>query len=311
MSIVVCGSLAYDSILRYSGRFRDHIASAEEIDSLNVSFLAEHMRREFGGCAGNIAYNLAQLGETGYPMATVGTDFDAYGAWMERQGVPRDLVRRIDGQYTSQAVIATDCDDNQITLFHPGAMERCQEQDVPAGANIRIGVVAPEGRAGMRLHARQMAEAGIRILFDPGQGMPMFGRDELLEFLRLADWLAVNEYEFQMLLNKTELSLDALTAILEAVIVTHGARGSEIHPRGAAAVRIPAVAADAVDPTGCGDAYRAGLLYGLLRGWDWQACGRLGAVLGALAAQRQGCQNHAVRRDDVLARFEAEFGAPP
>lgn len=312
MSILICGSLAYDSILRHSGRFRDHIAPAEETDQLNVSFHVHHLRREFGGCAGNIAYNLCHLGEDSYPMATVGKDFDAYDAWMKRQGVDRTYVHRIEGLYTSQAFIATDQNDNQITLFHPGAMDHSHVQEVPRNTGIRIGVVSPESRDAMRQHARQMTEAGIPMFFDPGQGMPMFGNEELFEFLEQARWLAVNDYESRMLQKKTGRTIPDLLGMLEAMIITHGGDGSEILRQDHDAIRIPAIEVkQAVDPTGCGDAYRAGVLYGLLRDWSWEDCGRLGTVLGSLAVEQEGCQNHDVSWQEVRARADAQFGSLP
>lgn len=311
MSVLICGSMAYDTIMRFEGRFAEHILP-DELDTLNVSFLAPQLRREFGGCAGNVAYGLARLGETGYPMAMVGRDFNAYRDWLEHQRVPQRFVRAVPDAYTSQAFITTDADGNQLSAFHPGAMERCHEQAVPTDAGVRIGVISPESRAGMVAHAEQMAAADIPFLFDPGQGVTMFGRDEFLRFVEQATWTACNEYECRLLQEKSGLGLGPLAERLEAVIVTRGAQGSAIHRPGREPLRIPAAAAArAADPTGCGDAYRAGLLFGLLRGMDWETCGRFGSLLGAAAVADEGCQHYVLDRDALYARFREEFGYAP
>ena len=310
MSVLICGSLAYDTIMRFDGRFRDNILP-ETKDHLNVSFLAAHMRREFGGCAGNIAYSLGLLGVDGRPMATAGQDFQDYAKWMKTKGVPSDRVLVLDDCFTAQAFISTDLDDNQITLFHPGAMNFCHRQKVdPDG--IRVGLVSPEGRTGMIEHARQMAEAGIRFLFDPGQGMPMFEKEDFLEFVEQATWAAFNGFEAELMQKKSGLSLGQLAERLEAVIVTHSERGSCIYRKGQPMLDIPVVPAENdVDPTGCGDAYRAGLLYGLLNDMDWETCGRLGSLMGAAKIQRQGAQKHTLTEAEAIERFRETFGYSP
>lgn len=307
MPVLICGSLAYDILMRFEGRFQEHILP-EKLDTLNVSFLAGHMRREFGGCAGNIAYNLGLLGVAAQPMATVGHDFRDYAAWMDAQGVARARVKEVAAAYTAQAFITTDRDDRQITIFHPGAMNHCHEQQVDA-TGIRLGLVSPEGRTGMIEHAQQMAEAGIPFLFDPGQGMPMFEKEDFLRFLEQATWAAFNEYEAEMMRGKVGLSPAQLAERLEAVLVTHGAQGSRIYRAGRPVLEIPAVPAPRdVDPTGCGDAYRAGLLYGLLHDMDWETSGRLGALMGACKVQHQGAQNHVLTREQAYEDFAAAFG---
>lgn len=310
MSVLICGSLAYDTIMRFEGRFRDNILP-DAADHLNVSFLASHMRREFGGCAGNIAYNLGLLDVTGYPMATVGRDFRDYAAWMDEKRVSRSRVRELEDMFTSQAFISTDLDDNQITLFHPGAMDRCHEQEVDP-ADVRLGLISPEGRMGMIQHAKQMADAGIPFLFDPGQGMPMFQKEDFLSFVEQATWAAFNGFEAEMMQKKSELTIEQLTERLEAVIVTHSERGSCIYRKGQPMLEVPPVlVAEEVDPTGCGDAYRAGLLYGILNDMDWGTCGRLGSLMGACKIQHQGAQNHTLSLGEMMERFREEFGYSP
>jgi adenosine kinase len=267
------------------------------------------MRREFGGTAGNIAYNLKLLGGKPLIMATVGDDFAAYADWLTANGLHTGHVRRIAGSYTAQAFITTDMDDNQITAFHPGAMNFSHENRVEDAGAVTLGIIAPDGRDGMFLHAREFRDAGIPFLFDPGQGMPMFSGEELLAFIDMADYVALNDYEAQLMQEKTGQTLEALATRVKALVVTLGARGSVIH---AARQRheIPCVEADeVVDPTGCGDAYRAGLLYGMARGWDWQTTGRLAAVMGAIKIASRGGQNHRASRDDIAGCFKKAFGA--
>ena len=310
MSVLICGSLAYDTIMRFDGRFKENILP-DATDHLNVSFLTAHMRREFGGCAGNIAYNLSLLGVTGYPMATVGRDFQDYATWMDGKGVSRSRVKELEGMFTSQAFISTDLDDNQITLFHPGAMDFCHEQEVDS-TDVRLGLISPEGRTGMIQHAEQMAEAGIPFLFDPGQGMPMFQKEDFLRFVEQATWAAFNGFEAEMMQKKSELTIEQLAERLEAVIVTHSERGSCIYRKGQPMLEIPVVpVAEDVDPTGCGDAYRAGLLYGVLNDMDWETCGRLGSLMGACKVQHQGAQNHTLTLEEITESFREEFGYSP
>jgi adenosine kinase len=291
----------------FHGRFRDHILP-DRIHLLNVSFLVPSLKRNFGGCAGNIAYNLALLGGTGAPMATVGHDFAPYGEWLRERSVDLAYVREIAGEYTAQAFITTDLDDNQITAFHPGAMSHSHANRVPSGAGITLGVVAPDGRDGMLQHAAQFAEAGIPLLFDPGQGLPMFDGAELLAFVARATWVAVNDYEGQLLAERTGVPLAELARRVRALIVTRGAEGSVIHA-GGREITIPAARPEqVVDPTGCGDAYRAGLIYGLQHGLDWETTGRVASLMGAIKIAHAGTQHHRFTRDEFADRFRAAFG---
>jgi len=307
VSALICGSIAFDSVMVFQGRFRDHILP-DRIHLLNVSFLVPSLRRNFGGCAGNIAYNLALLGGSGAPMATVGHDFAPYGAWLRERSVDLTHVRVIEDEYTAQAFITTDLDDNQITAFHPGAMGHAHVNRVTEAAGITLGVVAPDGRDGMVQHAAQFAEAGVPLLFDPGQGLPMFGGQELLDFVAKSTWIAVNDYEGQLLVERTGFSLRELAQRVRALIVTRGAEGSVIHADGRQIV-IPAVRPEAiVDPTGCGDAYRAGLIYGLQNGLDWETTGRIASLMGAIKIAHAGTQHHRFTRDEFEQRFRAAFG---
>ena len=303
---LICGSLAFDTIMVFADRFANHIL-ADRIHMLNVSFLVPHMRREYGGCAGNIAYNLTLLGDAGYPMATVGRDFAPYREWLTRVGVPLDYVRVIDTELTAQAFITTDLDDNQITAFHPGAMQQAHQNRVSEARDIALGIVAPDGREGMIQHAAQFAAAGIPFIFDPGQGLPMFGGEELRRFIAQARWVTVNDYEWQLVQQKTGWSEQELIERVEALIVTRGAHGSTIYTR-AAEITIPAARPAAlVDPTGCGDAYRAGLIHGLLRGLDWQATGRIASLMGAIKIESRGTQNHRFTQAEFAARLGTAF----
>lgn len=307
MHTLICGSLAYDTIMVFPDRFRHHILP-EKIHILNVAFLVPEMRREFGGTAGNIAYNLNLLGGKPLVMATVGDDFAPYAEWLRQNTLDMAHVRRIEGSYTAQAFITTDLDDNQITAFHPGAMNHAHANSVLDAGGVSLGIIAPDGRDGMFRHAREFHDAGIPFLFDPGQGMPMFSGEELLEFLAMARYLALNDYEAQLMQEKTGLNLEQLAARVEALVVTRGAQGSSIHA-GGQRIDIACVEADAVvDPTGCGDAYRAGLLYGIARGWDWQRCGQLASVMGAIKIASRGGQNHRPSRDEIAARYRRAYG---
>ncbi|MBI1732348.1 MAG: carbohydrate kinase family protein [Gammaproteobacteria bacterium] len=307
MAALICGSLAFDTIMVFKDRFKAHILP-EQIHILNVSFLVPELRREFGGCAGNIAYNLSLLGEKGYPMATVGHDFGVYSEWMKRAGVPQDFLRVIDTQHTAQAFITTDLDDNQITAFHPGAMNAAHENRVPADRGIRIGMISPDGRQGMVEHAAQFAAAGIPFVFDPGQGMPMFDGEELKRFIDQATWVTVNDYEWQLLHERSGWDVEQVAGRVEALVVTRGAEGSQIFT-GSGRIDIPPVrAAELADPTGCGDAYRGGILYGLLNGLDWETTGRIGSLLGSIKIAHRGTQNHSFTRAEFRDRFRAAFG---
>jgi len=307
MSALICGSMAFDTVMVFHGRFRDHILP-DRIHLLNVSFLVPSLRRNFGGCAGNIAYNLALLSGDGSPMATVGHDFAPYANWLKVRAVDLTHIRTVDDEYTAQAFITTDLDDNQITAFHPGAMSQSHLNRVPEGAGISLGVVAPDGREGMVLHAEQFAAAGIPLLFDPGQGLPMFDGPQLLGFIEKSTWIAVNDYEGQLLCERTGLSLAEIAARVRALIVTRGAEGSVIVADGCE-YRIPPVRPEAVvDPTGCGDAYRAGLIYGLQNGLDWETTGRIASLLGSIKIAHAGTQHHRFTRDEFEQRFRTAFG---
>jgi adenosine kinase len=304
---LICGSLAFDNIMVFGDRFANHILP-DKIHILNVSFLVPQMRREYGGCAGNIAYNLALLGDDGVPMATVGHDFGAYRQWLTNAGVPTDHVRVVETEHTAQAFITTDLDDNQITAFHPGAMQHSHLNHVREARDITLGVVAPDGREGMIAHAAEFAAAGIPFIFDPGQGLPMFGPEELQRFLSQARWLTVNDYEWQLLQQKSRWGVSEITARLEALIVTRGAEGSVIHSRGEKIVVPAAPVRKVVDPTGAGDAYRAGLIHGLLHGRDWATSGHIASLMGAIKVESRGTQNHRFTRVDFAQRLARDFG---
>jgi adenosine kinase len=303
---LICGSIAFDTIMVFGDRFRNHILP-DKIHMLNVSFLVPKMRREFGGCAGNIAYNLKLLGDVGYPMATVGRDFGMYADWMKKTGVPADYVRRVESEHTAQAFITTDQDNNQITAFHPGAMQLSHENKVSDARDITIGIVAPDGRDGMIQHANGFAEAGIPFIFDPGQGLPMYDGKDLKRFVEQATWVAVNDYEWQMIQQKTGWTESDVTQQVEALIVTRGAEGSVIHTKGGP-ITIPCAKPKAVvDPTGCGDAYRAGLIHGLLHGLDWPTTGRIASLMGAIKIEYLGTQNHTFTPAEFQQRLATAF----
>ena len=310
MSTLICGSIAFDSIMVFRGRFKDHILP-DQVHILNVAFLVPQLRREFGGTAGNIAYNLKLIGGEPLPMATVGSDAAAYLRRLEALGIPGTYLRQIGDSYTAQAFITTDLDDNQITAFHPGAMSFAHLNEVPGDGSIKLGIVAPDGREGMLEHAAQFAEHGIAFVFDPGQGLPMFDAAELEGFIDRAAVAVLNDYEAQLLAEKTCRPIETLARKLKALIVTRGGQGSEIHCSGRV-IKVPAARTQrVVDPTGCGDAYRAGLLYGLANGLDWETTGRLGSVMGALKIECSGAQNHVADRDQIAERFRESFGTRP
>jgi len=307
MSALICGSMAYDNIMVFPGRFKEQILP-DQIHILNVAFLVPEMRKEFGGCAGNIAYNLSMLGGSGYAMATVGDDFDNYRNWLFSKQLDSRFISQVAGSFTAQAYITTDLDDNQITAFHPGAMDHSHINPVPTDAGITLGMVSPDGRQGMIDHARQFADAGIPFVFDPGQGLPMFDGDDLRTFIEQASWVAVNDYEGRMLQERTGWNASEISQRVKALIVTRGAEGSMIYTNGNS-TEIPAVkAAEVLDPTGCGDAYRAGLLYGLLNDMSWDDTGRLAALLGAIKIAHRGTQNHEFTPSGLDDQFEASFG---
>ncbi len=307
MTALICGSLAFDTVMVYPGRFRDQIL-ADRIHMLNVSFMVPKLSRHYGGCAGNIAYNLKLLGGEGCALGTVGHDFGPYRDWFNRNGLSTSHVLELADEYTAQAYITTDLDDNQITAFHPGAMNRSHELAVPAGAGFTIGIVSPDGREGMIQHAAQFSRAGIPFIFDPGQAMPLFGGQDLEAFIEQATWVAVNDYEGQLLQERTGLAAAAIAARVDAYIVTRGAEGSLIHA-GGRVLEIPAVRPRQVlDPTGCGDAYRAGLLSGLMRGCDWETTGRIASLLGSLKIAVAGTQRHGFTPEEFGDLFHAAFG---
>ncbi len=308
---LICGSVAYDTILVFPERFATHIL-ADKLHMLNVSFLVPEMRREFGGCAANIAYGLDLLGDEGICMATVGQDFAVYRERMVSRGLRVEHIRVLDGSFTAQAFITTDLDDNQITAFHPGAMQYAHlntvADAVAAVPGIALGIVAPDGRQAMIEHAAQFAAAGIPFIFDPGQGLPMFGAEDLEVFIDQATWVAVNDYEWGLLQQKTGLSAADVVRRVDALIVTQGAQGSVIHtsPR---TIAVPAVAPrTVVDPTGCGDAYRAGLIHGLLNGLDWETTGRVASLMGSIKIESRGPQNHEFSRSEFDRRYHQHFG---
>ena len=309
MSTLICGSIAYDNIMVFHDRFKNHILP-EQIHILNVAFLVPEMRREFGGCAGNIAYNLKLLG--GYPliMATVGEDAEPYLRRLDALNIPRTHVRQIEGSYTAQAFITTDLDDNQITAFHPGAMSFSHFNYVTNADEATLAIVAPDGRDGMLQHARDLAANGVPFIFDPGQGLPMFSGEDLTHFLDLCDYACFNDYEAKLACDRSGLTLEQMAGKVKALIVTLGPAGSQIYANGQR-YDIPCVEADSViDPTGCGDAYRAGLLYGITNGWGWEMTGRLAAVMGAIKIAHRGGQNHQPKREEIAARFAKAFGQP-
>ncbi|VAX12187.1 Sugar kinase [hydrothermal vent metagenome] len=307
MSALICGSFAFDTIMVFHDKFKNHILP-DKVHILNVSFLVPEMRREFGGCAGNIAYNLKLLGEAPLPMGTVGNDFGPYADWMDEQKISRKYLRQVE-TYTAQAFITTDADDNQITAFHPGAMSLSHENSVLETEGVKLGIVSPDGRDGMLEHAQQFVEAGIPFIFDPGQGLPMFNGEELLDFAEKATWMTLNDYEAQLFEDRTGKSAHELAQMVDALIITRGGEGSYIYTLNHR-YDIPSVEVEAInDPTGCGDAYRAGLLYGLLNGLDWQTTGQIASLIGAIKIEMHGTQNHSFTMDEFRQRYEANFGS--
>ena len=307
MRTLICGSIAFDNIMVFQGRFRDQILP-DQIHILNVAFLVPELRREFGGCAGNIAYNLRLLEGDPLIMATVGSDAGLYQQRLNKLGFDCRHVREVAESFTAQAFITTDLDDNQITAFHPGAMNHSHLNHVTPETGAKLAIVAPDGREGMLQHARELAALGIPFIFDPGQGMPMFSGEELLDFIGKASYVAVNDYEGKVLEEKTSRSLKELSGGVEALIVTRGAEGSTILSKGRQ-FDIPCVKADQlVDPTGCGDAYRAGLLYGIASGRDWQTTGQLASLMGSLKIASRGGQNHVITRAEIAELYRRHFG---
>ena len=310
MRTLICGSIAYDTIMVFGGHFKDHILP-DQIHILNVAFLVPEMRREFGGCAGNIAYSLKMLGGDPLIMATVGDDYQPYAYRMDKLRLSQAHVRHVPNSFTAQAFITTDLANNQITAFHPGAMNFSHLNHIADARDVGLGIVAPDGREGMQQHAREFYEAGIPFIFDPGQGLPMFNGEELLDFIKRADYVAANDYEAKLLQERTGKSIEELSRLVKALVVTEGAKGSQVFFNGKAET-IPSVKpAQVVDPTGCGDAYRAGLLYGISNHLDWQTTGRLASLLGSIKIAQRGAQNHQFTREEISERFREAFGRAP
>jgi adenosine kinase len=291
MSILICGSLAFDTIMTFEGRFAEQILPSQ-LHILNVSFLVPALRREYGGCAGNIAYGLRQLGDKAVPLAALGNDGQDYLERLDQLGIDTRFVGQVADHYTAQAMIMTDRDNNQITAFHPGAMSQAHEYPVPAQEAIRIAIISPDGRDAMLSHAEQLHKAGIPFVFDPGQGLPMFNGEELSRFIALASWVTVNDYEGRMLSDRTGLSLDAIAAQVKGLVVTLAEQGCAVWEEGQRSL-VPGVkATEVVDPTGCGDAFRAALLHGLAQGWPLARCAALGNRMGATKIASRGGQNY-------------------
>ncbi|GDX55418.1 sugar kinase [Methylophilaceae bacterium] len=298
MSILICGSMAFDTIMVFKDQFKNHILP-ESIHKLSVAFYVPELRKEFGGTAGNIAYNLKLLNEEPVVMATVGNDFSNYFEWLNQNTINISHIKEIKNLYTAQAYITTDLSDNQITAFHPGAMVESHQNKIKDAKNICLAIIAPDGKEGMMNHAAECKALNIPFMFDPGQGLPMFNREELLKFIDDATYIAVNDYEATLLSEKTSLSTEEISKKVEAFIVTLGAEGSMIYADNKTYKIDSIKIKDPIDPTGCGDAYRAGLLYGISKKWDWQSIGRLASVMGAIKIQSQGGQNHSPTRDDI------------
>ena len=307
MSALICGSVAYDNIMVFEDSFKNHILP-DKIHMLNVAFLVPKLRREFGGCATNIAYNLKLLGEDPLPMATVGQDYEPYRKRLKTLGIKQTYVRELKDTFTAQAFITTDLSSNQIIAFHPGAMNFSERNKVSDAKGVTIGMVSPDGRTGMIKHAEQFKKKKIPFIFDPGQGMPMFGGDELRKFVEEASWVTVNDYEWELLKDRTVWTEKDVTDRVDALIVTLGSKGSKIYTKGKT-YTIPAVPPKSIeDPTGCGDAYRAGLLYGLSNGLDWETTGRIASLMGSIKIEHQGPQNHKFTLEQFKKRYKAAFG---
>ncbi len=306
MSALICGSFAYDNIMVFPDYFKNHILP-DKVHMINVSFMVPEMRREFGGCAGNIAYNLNLLGADVLPMGTVGKDFEPYAKWMDSNGIDRRHVTVIDDAFTAQAFITTDKDDNQITAFHPGAMSFSHINTVSDADVVSIGIVSPDGREGMIEHANQFADADIPFIFDPSQGLPMFEKNELIRFIEQAAWLTVNDYEWQLIQERTGLSPKEVSDRVDGLIITLGREGSHIYTK-EKRYEIPCVQTEILkDPTGCGDAFRAGLLYGLMNELDWETTGRLASLMGMINIEENGTQNHTFTMEEFREWFKENF----
>lgn len=307
MPTLITGSFAYDTIMVFQDQFKNHILP-DQVHILNVCFFVPDMRKEFGGCSGNISYNLKLLGGDPLPMGTVGEDFKPYRKWLKKQDIDITHITEVENTYTAQAFLTTDTDNNQIIAFHPGAMNYAHKNRVGDARGVTLGIVAPDGRDAMVEHAEQFADAGIPWIFDPGQGLPMFSGEELMTFVEQATYLCVNDYESRLLVDKTGRKLPDIAAEVDALIVTRGGSGAEIMVDGTT-LDIPAVSVREVnDPTGCGDAFRSGLLHGIDRGFDWQTTGRLASLMGGIKIEHHGTQNHRPRRQEIADRFKENFG---
>jgi len=308
MTALICGSMAYDTIMVFPDRFKHHILP-EQVHILNVAFLVPELRREYGGCAGNIAYNLKLLGRDPRILATVGKDFGPYQDWLSTLGISKDLIKVFPESYTAQAYITTDLDDNQITAFHPGAMSFSHENAIPEDRSIRLGLISPDGKEGMIQHAREFVEKGIPFIFDPGQGMPMFDGTELLSLVEQATWVTLNDYEAQLMQDRTGMKAEEIASKVKALIITKGGQGSHIYTEGRIIEIPPAKPVATRDPTGCGDAYRAGLVHGILEDYDLETTGRIASLMGAIKVESPGTQNHGFTLQEFKDRYRESFGS--
>ncbi len=302
-NVLICGSMAYDSIMVFNDYFKNHILP-DQIHKLSVSFYVPELKRNFGGTAGNIAYNLSLLNTSSFVMATVGEDFQPYIERLSKYEIIQDYIKKIPNTFTAQAYITTDLDDNQITAFHPGAMSESHQNSISSiTENISLAVIAPDGKDGMIQHANECVEKNIPFLFDPGQGLPMFDKRELMTFIKQAHFIALNDYELELVLEKTNLTLSKLASTVDALIVTKGSQGSSIYSKGEEIIINAIPIKTPIDPTGCGDAYRAGLIYGILNKYDWAKTGQLASVMGAIKIKSQGGQNHTTSLADIENLF--------
>ena len=302
MSVVVCGSLAYDNLMEFDGKFGDYILP-DQIHILSVAFNVPRLRKEFGGCAGNIAYNLKLLGIEPIITATVGQDFDSYGSWLEKNDISKDAIQIIDNMYTAQCFITTDSNNNQLTSFHPGAMDEGHKNPISLIDNIEMAIIAPDGKQSTIEHAEQLHEQSIPIMYDPGQGLPMFNKDEIEKIIELSDWIILNEYEANLISEITGKQLKDIVKNLKAAIVTKGNKGSEIFIGDEQILIEPIKAIKDLDPTGCGDAYRAGLIFGICNQMSWQQSGKIGSMMGSIKVASNGTQNHTFNVKEILEKI--------
>ncbi len=302
MSVVVCGSLAYDNLMEFDGKFGDYILP-DQIHILSVAFNVPRLRKEFGGCAGNIAYNLKLLGIEPIITATVGQDFDSYGSWLEKNDISKDAIQIIDNMYTAQCFITTDSNNNQLTSFHPGAMDEGHKNPISLTDNIEMAIIAPDGKQSTIEHAEQLHEQSIPIMYDPGQGLPMFNKDEIEKIIGLSDWIILNEYEANLISEITGKPLKDIVKNLKAAVVTKGNKGSEIFVGDERIIIEPIKATKDLDPTGCGDAYRAGLIYGICHQMSWQQSGKIGSMMGSIKVASNGTQNHTFNVREILEKI--------